>query len=827
MRELTPKWQLFFERIIPWFLLVILGVYSYAFFVQAPYPGFDLNQNEVAEIFVPTSSESLQVGDQLVRVGTVSMKTFSVNLRQTIFDAAEVDQNITLIVERNGQNLQINWIYPGVTRIQVLQRLNSLWWLPYVFWMAGTATLLFLRPRDHRWKLLIAFNYLTAVWLLTGSGPSSWHIWQSSIVLRSAIWLCLPVYLHFHWVFPKPLRQLPKVIWVILYSIGGFLAVAEWFQVLPSSTYFSGFFLALASSILLLIAHAIFQKANRREIGLLFISVTLTVIPPLGISVMYLFGQTPPSFALGGSLMALPALPGAYFFVAYRRQFRGVEQRLKRLTRLFLAVVFGGTATIILLSLADFRGNLSETTLGIGIVVTLIAALSAITGFSPFLALPALTGETISFGSQSGELEIRANRLLSLYLFAVFEGLILSMGIIITDSMLVFPGKTAVIGIGAALLGSIITAVGFTPFQRFVDRRILGIQIPPDELLGSYSERITTSLNLERLKSLIQDELLPSLLVRQSVLLRVRGDTLETVMRLGLEPEQLPRIDHLSELTDRTGGYLPDTDNEAFAWTRLVLPLIVEEQLCGLWLLGRRDPDDYYAPGEIDVLKTIANQTAIALVNIDQAERLRALYQTNVERHEQERASLARDLHDDVLNELAAITMRVDLGMEPDMGAGIQDINAHLRKVIAGLRPALLSHGLVPAIEQLANDLSTFGKNSVDIQFEIPSSSARYDTMIETHLYRILQQACENVLRHAQASTIRIAGECTKNGVQFTVADDGIGFLEADNPDMNNLLAENHYGLAGMFERAEIIGAELKIDSQPGEGTRVNLSWRL
>lgn len=86
------------------------------------------------------------------------------------------------------------------------KNLNSGWWLPYVVWMAGTATLLFIRPKDLRWRLLVAFNYFTALWLVTGSGPAKWHLWGSALFMRMAIWMTIPVYLHLHWVFPRTLK---------------------------------------------------------------------------------------------------------------------------------------------------------------------------------------------------------------------------------------------------------------------------------------------------------------------------------------------------------------------------------------------------------------------------------------------------------------------------------------------------------------------------------------------------------------------------------------------------------------------------------------------
>jgi GAF domain-containing protein len=81
-------------------------------------------------------------------------------------------------------------------------------------------------------------------------------------------------------------------------------------------------------------------------------------------------------------------------------------------------------------------------------------------------------------------------------------------------------------------------------------------------------------------------------------------------------------------------------------------------KLIGIWLLGRRDPDDFYAQSEISVLQTISNQTAIALNNIAHAELLHALYQADIERQEKERAALARGLHDEVLNQLAVLFIR-------------------------------------------------------------------------------------------------------------------------------------------------------------------------
>jgi signal transduction histidine kinase len=827
--QASRTWKMI-ERTIPWATLVILAVYTYTFFFLVPYIGFEFTRGEVSEIFVPTSPESIQIGDQLLRVGTVSLNAFTNDLSQTIFDSLETDQSISLLVERNGQEFAFDWVHPGSDQDQILQRFNGLWWLPYVFWMAGTATLLFIRPKDVRWILLIAFNYLTAIWLAAGSGPSHWHVWQSAIVLRSVMWLCLPVYLHFHWVFPQPIRQLPIIVWGLIYLSGITFAILEWFLVPPVSAYYGGFLLAIMGSIVFLITHVIFQKEHRRDIGLLALAIMLVVIPPLGISIITLTGQQPPAFIQGGAFLAFPALPGGYFYIAYRRQFTKLRHREKRLIIYYLLAIVVGTVFITVLSFIDIKVGLSGSTLLPGLAFIMLAALIAITSFFPFLSLPALAGSTYAVSSKPDGMEFRANRLLSFYLFTVIAGTVLTLGIIIADQLIDFPGKTILIGVAAMLFAGSITAIGFSTFQHFVDRHILGIRLPPTHLLETYSERITTSLEKTSLVRLITNEVLPSLFIRESALVRLEDDKhIAAYYFSRVEDHQLPKDDDIPFLLSQVGGFRSrpssSDDEQPLSWIRVILPLKVGGDLLGLWLLGCRDPDDYYALAEISVLQTITNQTAIAFVNIEQAERLRALHQANVERHELERTNLARDLHDDVLNQLAVLSMKVDQEIAPDFEEGFQTVTARLRQMISGLRPAMLNYGLAPALEELTDELSARIENDVDIQVEISSSGPQHDPMVEAHLYRIVQQGCENALRHAQASTVQVHGNCDPERVHIIVEDDGIGFSEPDQLDFKQLLADKHYGIAGMFERAEIIGAELRFDSTPGEGTKISVSW--
>lgn len=734
-----------FQTVIISLTFIILAAYTYAKFFVLPYSGFIFNNSngEVRIVFVEsTSQEGLKDGDLLLQIGDLSWDDFRNNLLLTLFEDKSPGDIVQITVQRGDQKLEIPWTLPGWNRAEFLDRFNSVLILAYLFWLVGVFISIHIRPRDQRLRLMVAFYSATSLWLAAGS-LSAWHIWGSAVLLRVTIWSCVPLYLHLHWVFPKPFRRLPASVQIVFYAIGILLAILQVFQLLPENIYLLGFIAAVLGSFILLAIHFILQPGYRRNIGILIGATVIALLPPLAISLTNFGGSIPITMLLG--FLAMPILPGAYFLAAFRRRLGGME--------------------------------------------------------------------------------LRVNRAISTYVFILLMSVVALLLVTFGKSWIDLPGEEGFFDILAITLAGIAAAISYPAFTRFFERRFLGLPLPPTQLIEIYSERITTSLSLESLKSLIQNDLLPSLLVRQSALLRTNNHNLEPVLLMDIKPVQLPDIADISELEVQAGRYLPKNDQRILPWVRLILPLYVAGELRGLWLLGRRDPDDYYNPSEIDVLKTIANQTAIGLVNIEQTERLRALYQANIERHEQERSNLARDLHDDVLNQFAGFFMKMEQTTAQDFEEDFQEITVNLRQMISGLRPAMLNYGLAPALNELVDEISTRIENTVSTQVDITSSGTRYDPIIEAHLYRIIQQACENALRHAQASSIRIHGSCDPDGVQLNVEDDGKGFPNPNPLDFNQLLADRHYGIAGMFERAALIGAELRIDSAPGEGTKILVTW--
>jgi len=610
------------------------------------------------------------------------------------------------------------------------------------------------------------------------------------------------------------------------YILSGALAVAEWFQWIPITAFYGGFTAAVFISILLLVIRWWIQKDDRRDIALLSSALILTLLPPSLVSLVFALGLNPPSFITGGSILALPALPGAYFLVAYRRQFHVLSGRMRWLTRLYLGFVVGGTMIVTLLSIAYTRGRPIDSTTFAAINLTLIAAISAITGFSPFLALPALSGESLTLGRGPGDMEIRANRLFSLFLYFVLMGGALAIGIVVADALIDTPGEAVFIALGASIFVGGITAVGYLPFQGFIDRKVLGAKVRPAEILMHYSDRITTSLDQERLAALLGDELLPNLLVRQSVLLRTESEGFSPFLVLGVEAVQIPKGADILDLETYTGKLLVESDkgHPKYPWIRLVLQLMVGDERIGFWLYGRRDPDDFYSQSEIRLLNTLASQTAVALTHIDQAKRLRTIYQADIDRQEEERKSLARALHDDVLNQMAALPFHTGLIESPEFMDLYSQLTSSIRQVITCLRPAMLEYGLWIALDEFVDGLNDRFQEGIEINLEIPKSNTRYAPKIEQNLYRIIQEGCENALRHADAATIRVSGSLESDRVNLEVVDDGIG-MASEQPDFSTLLAGKHFGLAGIFERADVIGAKVRIDSANRKGTRVIVDW--
>lgn len=744
MRKTSPqRWQIS-ELLLPISVFLILVWYTYGILFIAPYPGFTYNNSNgrVGTIYSPSEqTPTLQQDDILVQIGPVTWKSYKRDARVLLFEGIQPGEIVQITVIRNGETLTIPWKFSGFDPTEFKTRFLNIWGLAFIFWFFGTAAQLLIRPKDGHQRLFIAANYLTALWLIFGS-LSSFKLWESSILLHAVTWLLLPIYLHLHWVFPRPLKELPKTVWTIIYLIGLAFAAAEILQILPKGLYALAFLAALLGSIILAGMHYIRQVDKRRDVSLLATSIFVAFFPAIIFGILVVAGTTPP---LGpATLFSMPFMPLAYFYVIYRRQ--------------------------------------------------------------------------------SGGLEVRLNRLISLYSFLIFLGTVLFSLVVPIISLDISFETSIFIGVLVVLAATSMAIITFPIFQAFVEKRYLGIKLPYQNLQEIYSNRIAASTSTSDLLQLLEDEVFPSLFIRQFACMQVFNGKLKTLLTGNISPEQLPHENDVSLLVSQIGMYLPYTSSES-SWIRLILPLKAGDAFIGFWLLGRRDPDDLYPLAEIPILQSIANQTAIALSNVLHAEEVRKLFQLDVERYEQERLNLAHDLHDSILNQLAVLRNNLGEAVPPTFQSDYEELTHRLREIVSNLRPSMLMYGLKPAIIELADNLMERSGDKVKIKVDLEASKERIPEHMEQHLFRIVQEACENSLRHADARTVSIYGTLAPGKVDLNIHDDGKGFDADTKLDPDNLLANHHFGLSGMVERAFLIGAKIKIHSGPGTGTRIHLTW--
>ena len=738
------------EQVIPWFVLAILLFYTYAKFFGHPY-GFRWDSSGIIiYVFDKQPEPTLKEGDKIFQIGPVRWDEFRADLRKTFFEGYKPRDVVPIVVERDGQTLDISWRFSDFNRDEFFDQFFSEWGMVYFFWLAGTLTILFIRPKDDRWLLMALFNFLTAVWLSAGSGVSAFHVWNSALVLRMAVILCVPVYLHFHWVFPQPFGKIPRFILVSIYAITLALVIAQWFQILPSNFYLLGFMVALGGSFILLLIHILRQPLARGDLRLLFVAALLAMILAVIWEIFYSFNKIPAWLGSGG-LLGLSLLPLAYLYSAFRRRLGG--------------------------------------------------------------------------------LELRVNRFFSIYLFVMLLCIIEVPLIVLLEQAFQISGKVAAI----SLISGVLTAAGFIwgypVFEDFVEHRILGIPLPSKRVLETYSTRITTSTSLSDLVPVLQEEILPSLLIRHFAFLQHEQGSLKVLSTMGMNEEQMPEGQDVPYLMTQSGVYRsPDlvSQDQPFPWVRLILPLKLGDQLLGFWLLGRRDPDDMYSQLEIPVLTSLANLTAIALSNILQTERLKSMYETNINRYEQERLRLAHDLHDSILNELAALLISPNApALSSKFQQAFDALTDRLREIVNDLRPPMLSFGLKLALEGFEENLTERSQHAVEIVADVQADGDwRYPDVVENNLYRIVQEACENALRYAHAKNIMIFARLHQDEIDIRVEDDGIGFSSEISLKLDDLLAKKHFGLAGIYERASLIGAEVSIHSKPNQGTKIQVTWK-
>ena len=284
------------------------------------------------------------------------------------------------------------------------------------------------------------------------------------------------------------------------------------------------------------------------------------------------------------------------------------------------------------------------------------------------------------------------------------------------------------------------------------------------------------------------------------------------------EPVSIPDVHDDSPLAQAFRTMMDKHLKATFGYIRswMAVPLSHKEQIIGMLTLSSSEPD-YYTPRHASLALAIANQAAVALANArlyEQAQELAAL---------EERQRLARELHDSVSQALYGITLgthtaRTLLQRDPSKVAEPLDYVlsqaeaalTEMRALIFELRPeSLETEGLVAAMSRQAAALNA--RHEIVVSTDLcdePDLSLK----AKEELYRVVQEALHNTVKHARAKKVNVCLHCDSDGLLLEICDDGVGFNTSQS-------FPGHLGLHSMQERISLLGGTLRIESTPGQGT--------
>lgn len=307
------------------------------------------------------------------------------------------------------------------------------------------------------------------------------------------------------------------------------------------------------------------------------------------------------------------------------------------------------------------------------------------------------------------------------------------------------------------------------------------------------------------------------------------GDGVSGWVAANAEPVVL--VEHKRE--DPRYRYIPELRGEDYT-SMASVPMIsrpgIPVGVLNVHSVERRD----FAEVDLQLLSSIGRLVAGAVENARLHERLARREQAReqfaeqiVTLQENERRRLAAEIHDGISQRIVGLSFHLSaaaesVGSDPAFAAGQIDAARDLaaaaldetRRAIGGLRPSVLDDlGLAAGLESLARSVADV-RVSVDINL---SAGVQLADHVETAIYRIAQEALQNVAKHAQAgrALVRLHGAIRQ--VQLEITDDGKGFTPGTATSGDRIC----YGLDGMRERADLIGARLEVSSRPDQGTTV------
>ena len=540
-------------------LLVLFPCLYYPYSSSSLTPGFALSAADWKVISAEPCPESpggcLQLEDRVLSMGGLDLAAYNRDRTISMYDGADSNGVVHVRLIRDGREIGIDLrLHRQPAKLNHLLLITL---FPLIFWLMGTIAVILLRPRDGRWLVLVLFSYVTALWIASG-WASSTRAGGAGVVFHVFIWLFLPLSVHLHAILPtsRTVRSRARTpLLSALYGLSFVLIGLDYFNLLEKVP-FSFVWSTLAGLLL--------------SMGLLLFRLLFRVDPAVKIAARIM---------LFGVILGL----GPFFL------FNGLMPLLFHLAPF---------------PVREFR-SLYPWMMAISLVSMPILPMSYTYAI---------------YKHHLGALEFRANRLLGVYSFSALHitAYVIALFAVsrhwkpVNESYL-----AAILFLSLAFIAS--TSFLRNRFQTIVDRHVFGIKHTPEKVIAIVSDRIPTAFDREVLARVISEDVLPTLLIRQSALYLFEEGNQETLFEHGVPAQETePTLDELRAMLARKGRFLSSEEQITgrFSWVRLVIPLILQGRTIGIWLIGRRDPDDYYPAADINLISTVANQVAPVVENI-------------------------------------------------------------------------------------------------------------------------------------------------------------------------------------------------------------------
>jgi signal transduction histidine kinase len=358
------------------------------------------------------------------------------------------------------------------------------------------------------------------------------------------------------------------------------------------------------------------------------------------------------------------------------------------------------------------------------------------------------------------------------------------------------------------------------------------------ESLNEVANALVTEIDLQRLLQLVGDRLRELVDARLVVISIPQPSGRLRVEAISGEPGSLEPGAELADRSksqrvlarrhrERVDSLLddPEVDQESTrrlgVQTAIYVPLVVRDRAIGVVAVHDKvGKDPRFSDDDVRLAEVFAARAAVA-VEISQRVARDAM-QRVVTAQELERRRLARELHDETGQALMSILLGLktveeagDLEQVREAVGSLRELTLatlqDVRRLAVELRPkALDDFGLVPALERLTETFSE--QTGIAVDFQSLLTGDRLPEEVETALYRIVQEALTNVVKHAQAGSVSVVLARKPSSVSAVVEDDGAGFDQTRTRDSG-------LGLVGMRERVELLGGRLAVETRPGAGT--------